>query len=121
MALFRYQRELAINHRDLSTFICIDDKHRIEIGEPGYPVAAAERGQVIVSQTETFAVGDHDFTRFSLIPSVGLQVDIPEMLEGSWYMYTGQVFVGLKDAVFEVFYHRVPENTEKTFDVIHCT
>lgn len=63
-------------------------------------MAAAERGrQVIVSQTETFAVADHDFTRFSLIPSVVLQVDIPETFDGSWY--SGQVLVGLKDAVFE--------------------
>jgi hypothetical protein len=29
-ALFRYQRELAVKYRDLSTFICIDDKHRIK-------------------------------------------------------------------------------------------
>lgn len=63
-------------------FICIDDKLRIKVGEPGYPVAAVERGrQVIVSNTETFAVGDHDFTRFSIIPSVVLQVDIPEKFE----------------------------------------
>lgn len=54
---------------------------------------------MIVAQSETFAVGDHDFTRFSLIPSVVLEVDIPETFEGSWY--TGEVFVGLKDAVFE--------------------
>lgn len=46
-----------------------------------------------------FAVGGHDFTCFSLIPSVVLEVDIPETFEGSWY--TGEVFVGLKDAVFE--------------------
>ena len=65
--------------------------NRIKIGEPGYPVAAAERGrQVIVSQTKTFAVGDHHFTQFSLIPSVILQVEIPESFEGSWY--SGQVF-----------------------------
>ena len=99
-ALFRYQRELAVKYRDLSTFICIDDKHRIKIGEPGYPVAAAERGrQVIVSENETFAVGDHDFTKFSITPSVVLDVEIPDKFEGSWY--TGQVFVGLKDAVFQ--------------------
>ena len=56
-ALFRYQCELAVKYRELSTFICINDKHRIKIGEPGYPVAAVERGrQVIVSQTETFVV-----------------------------------------------------------------
>ena len=99
-ALFRYQRELAVKYRDLSTFICIDDKHRIKVGEPGYPVAAVERGrQVIVSQTETFVVADHDFTRFSVIPSVVLHVDIPDTFEGSWYQ--GKVLVGLKDAVFQ--------------------
>ena len=61
-SLFRYQCEMAVKYRDLSSFICIDDKHRIKVGEPGYPVAAAGRGQqVIVPQTETFVVGDHDF------------------------------------------------------------
>ena len=30
----------------------MDDKHRCKVGEPGYPVAAVERGrQVIVSKT----------------------------------------------------------------------
>jgi hypothetical protein len=96
-ALFRYQRELAVKYRDLSSFICIDDKHRIKVGEPGYPVAAVERGrQVIVSQTETFVVGDHDFTRFSIIPSVVLQVNIPDKFEGSWYQ--GKVSVALKSS-----------------------
>lgn len=72
----------------------------MKIGEPGYPVAAAERGrQVIVSNTDTFVVGDHDYTRFSIIPSVALEVEIPDAFEGSWY--TGQVFVGLKDAVYQ--------------------
>ena len=95
-----YQRELAVKFRDNSTFVCLDDKHRVKIGEPGYPVAAAERGrQVVVSSTDTFAVGDHDFTRFSVIPSVVLEVTIPDTFEGSWY--TGQVFVGIKDAVYQ--------------------
>ena len=99
-ALFRYQRELAVKYRSYSVFISIDDKHRIKIGEPGYPVAAVERGrQVIVSQSQIFAVGDHDFTKFSLIPSVALQIDIPEKFEGSWYR--GKVLIGLKDAVFQ--------------------
>ena len=70
------------------------------MGEPGYPVAAAERGcQVIVSFQNTFAVGDHDFCKFSFIPSVTILVDIPERIECSWY--SGQVFVGIKDAAFE--------------------
>lgn len=70
------------------------------MGELGFPVAAVERGrEVIVSMNETFVVGDHDFTRFLLIPSVVLVVNIPNSFEGSWY--SGQVHVGFKDAVFK--------------------
>ena len=45
-ALFRYMREYDIAHKNLSLFVCLDDKHRIKGGEPGYPVAAAERGKM---------------------------------------------------------------------------
>ena len=56
--------------RDLSHFVCMDDKHRVKIGEPGVPVAAAGRGrQVLVSSSQSFQVCDHDFTRFSAIPT----------------------------------------------------
>ena len=58
----------ALKFRSESLLICLDDKHRIKCGEPGFPVAAAERGwRVIVSLNEEFQVGDHDFTRFSII------------------------------------------------------
>ena len=78
-------QEYAIKVRDM----CIDDKHRVKVGEP---ISAVERGrEVIVSLNDTFAVGDHDFTKFSIIPSVALLINIPETMEGSWY--TGQVFV----------------------------
>ena len=67
---------------DFSQFIRMD-KHRVKIGEPGTPVAAAEREhQVLVSTAQSFEVCDHDFTRFSLIH-----------IDGSWY--EGQVHVGL--------------------------
>ena len=36
---------------------------------------------------------------FSIIPSVALQVEIPEKFEGSWYH--GKVLVGIKDAVYQ--------------------
>ena len=63
-------------------------------------VAAAERGcRVLVARKESLMVADHDFTTFSIVSSVLLVVDIPDEISGSWY--TGQVFVGLKDAVFE--------------------
>ena len=86
--------------RSYSVFVCLDDKHRSKIGEPGFPVAAAERGRrVIGSRNASFEVGDHDFTCFSLVPLVAFVIDIPESIEDLWC--TGQVFVGLKDAAFE--------------------
>ena len=99
-ALFRYLRKYSIRLQDISRFVCIDDKHRIKVGEPGLPIAAVERDkEVIVSLNETYTVGDHDFAKFSFIASVSLLIDIPETIMGSWYR--GQVFVGIKDAIFE--------------------
>lgn len=49
----------------------VDDKHNVQVGEPGCPVACAERGRrVPVREDEVFEVSDHDFTKFGLIPSV---------------------------------------------------
>ena len=62
--------------------------------EPNYPVAATERGRrVLVRKNETYEVADHDFTKFNMIPSVTLAVDIPADVTGSWY--SGTVLVGL--------------------------
>ena len=82
------------------TFASLDDKHHCKVGEPGHPVAAVERGKsVLVSLNRLFSVSDHDFTRFSLIPSVALIVDIPNSPDESFHR--GQVFVGLKDLALE--------------------
>ena len=85
-ACFRYMREYSIVLREFCSFVCLDDKHKIKIGEPNYPVAAAERGRrVPVRLDEYLTVGDHDFTKFSLIPSVVFIIDIPEKISDSWY------------------------------------
>ena len=85
-ALFRYLREFAVQFRSLSKLVCLDDKHRMKIGEPGFPVVAAERGRrVLVKVGASFEVGNHDFTKFSMIPSVVLQNQIPEDVTSSWY------------------------------------
>ena len=99
-AVFRYEKEFCVKFREHTKFVCEDDKHTIKVGEPGFPVAAAERGKrVIVGLNETLQVGDHDFTKFSLSPSVSLDVDIPECIDGSFYH--GQVHIGLKENAFE--------------------
>ena len=99
-AIFRYMRDFAICFRNSVLFISMDDKHRIKIGEPNLPLAAAECGRrVLVSCDSTFEVGDHDFAKFSIIPSVTFIIKIPEELDGSWY--EGEVHVGFKDAILE--------------------
>ena len=50
------------------------------MGEPGNPLAAAERGR-----WATFEVSDHDFSKFIVITSVTLLVDLPTDISGSWY------------------------------------
>lgn len=71
-ALFRYQREVAVRFKDhTGVFFSLDDKHCVKVGEPGLPVAVVERGRrVLVGHDSAFQVGNHDFTRISVIPSV---------------------------------------------------
>ncbi|PKY62938.1 hypothetical protein RhiirA4_490414, partial [Rhizophagus irregularis] len=99
-ALFRYLKELAVMLSGFCWLVFLDDKHRCKVGEPGFPVAAIDRGKsVLVSQEESFVVADHDFTKTGLIPSVTMLCDIPSDMEGSFYR--GQVNIGLKDPIFE--------------------
>ena len=99
-ALYRYLREFTILYHDYSTLVSMDDKHVVKVGEPGYPVAGIERGkQVLVAPGKKFAVGDHDFTKFSMSPSVSFLIDIPENITDSFY--SGRVFVGLKENAFQ--------------------
>ena len=99
--LFRYEREYALLVKDHAIFACIDDKHWIKVGEPDAPVASAERGrQVIVHSGTSLESSDHDFTTFSIIPSVVLLCEIPPEISGSWY--DGEVKVMLKEGAFEL-------------------
>ena len=97
-------------------FFCMDDKHRVKVGEPNYPVAAAKGGRrVLVHLNQTFQVGDHDFTKFSQILFVGLSVDIPTDVAESWY--AGDIIIGLKEGVFEPWSpHR---HMAELLDIIH--
>lgn len=61
VALFQYLREYALKFNGESLLICQDDTHLPKTGEPGFPVAAAERDRrVVVSLHEEVQVADHD-------------------------------------------------------------
>ena len=90
--------------------VSADAKCKVSVGEPGFPIASVSRGkQVVVGKNETFKVGDHDFSRVSLIPDAMLFHSIPDRNEeathspeecnkatgGKWY--TGKVYYCVKD------------------------
>ena len=96
----RYEREFCVKFREHATSVSQDDKHTINVGERGYPVAAIDRSKaVLVDLNEKMVIGDHDFTKFTLTSSVNFLIDTPETIEGSFYC--GKVFIGLKDSTFE--------------------
>lgn len=69
--VFHYQCEYAVRVRHHCQFVCLDDQHSVKVGEYNFPVAAAECGQqVLMAAGSLFMVGDHDFTKFNIIPSV---------------------------------------------------
>ena len=92
-AIFRYLKEFCVKYKNNTSLVCMDDKHTMKIGEPNFPIAAIERGKrVLVAKGTKLAVGDHDFAKLSMIPSVILSVNIPDFVEDSWYR--GQAHVG---------------------------
>ena len=48
--IYKYLQSMAVELRDISSFICTDDKHKIPIGEPGYPLSALPRGRRVLLQ-----------------------------------------------------------------------
>ena len=60
-----------------------DDKHFINVGEAGLPIASLKRGRCVTvnvtdpAESHPTAI-DHDFCRFHVTPSVTLVPAIPE-------------------------------------------
>lgn len=81
----------------------MDDKYYCKVGELGYFVVVVDRGKcVVVVEDKVFVVFDYDFIKFSVVLSVIMLVDIFEFIEEGLF-YRGQVYVGVKDLVFEFF------------------
>ncbi|XP_033730726.1 uncharacterized protein LOC117320173 [Pecten maximus] len=100
--LFRYLKEFCVRYRGCTTFICLDDKAVVPVGEPGVPISTGVRGhnKVMAPATDVSLVAaDHDFHIAGLVPSVTLVTDIPKNPNDSFFQ--GHVYVTTKDKVFE--------------------
>lgn len=75
-AIFKYMRQYAMEFKDLVTFLCVDDKSKVDFGEPGQAVSSGVRGKKsIVAVNSMLSALDHDQgTKGSLTPSVCLYV-----------------------------------------------
>jgi hypothetical protein len=64
-----------------------------------YPVAATQRDKPVIQQvTKEVLALDHSFIKAAVVPSLLLDIEIPDSVDSSWY--GGQVIVTLKDKVF---------------------
>ena len=98
--LFRYKKEFTMKYKRYVDFSVMYDKHTCKVGEPGLPVVADEQGkEVILSKNQLLQVADHHFTKFSVSPSVTMEINIPDDIEGSFY--EGQIHVGVKEICFQ--------------------
>ena len=50
---------------------------KTKVGEPHCPLAVAKHSRKVLGGGATFEVSDHDFLKFSIVPSASLFVDIP--------------------------------------------
>lgn len=101
LALFRMQREMATELRDHSTFVCLDDKAKIPVGEPNSPMSTGvhQRPSIVAGSIRPLALDHDQASRGSLTPSVVLHCDIPT--SGPASFYKGQLHVLVKDSVLE--------------------
>ena len=112
-AIYNFIKQRAMKDRLNATFFSSDAKCKISVGEPDFPLASVSIGKkVIVGVNESFQVGDHDYSKMSIIPDACLVHEIPESSEepldyevttqenskrNSWF--SGQVFYGFKSMV----------------------
>ena len=87
--------------KDHASFICLDDKTIIPVGEPGAPVSTGVRShhQGMTIAGKGLLCLDHDYHVGGIVPSVCFLVDIPEHRGESFY--NGEVHVTVKEKVFQ--------------------
>ncbi|CAG2197878.1 unnamed protein product [Mytilus edulis] len=89
-------------NRKYSTFVCLDDKAIVPVGEPGVPISTGVRGHNKVlapADGPKLVATDHDFHLGGLVPSVAFVSDIPKNSNDSFF--NGHIYVTTKDKVFQ--------------------
>ena len=96
-AVFKYTREYAVQFKEEVIFVCVDDKSKVDFGEPWQVVQTGVRAKKsIVPTSLTLSALEHDVqSKGSITPSVCLSVKISEDIAGSFY--NGQVTVSFKE------------------------
>lgn len=101
-AQLKYLKEFVVKFRSNVCLVMEDDKHYINVGEPGLPLASLGRGRRVMvtgpAESRPTAL-DHDFCRLHVTLSVTLVPTIPEVSSESFYQ--GQVYVAVKDSIFQ--------------------
>ena len=73
--------------------VSTDDKNKIKVGEPNYPISAVTRGKVLVAHGQSLQASDHDFSKISLVPTVVLIHEIPNSIDESFYRRIPYVYL----------------------------
>ena len=99
-ALFRYMREMAIQHKENCLFVSCNDKAKVDYGEPGTALSTGVRvKKSLVSINSTLGALDHEVTQKGNVTSaVSLLRKVPDSIDELFYR--GTPIVTLKDSVF---------------------
>lgn len=89
-----------VQNRANCLLLCMDDKAKVAVGNPGTPEAATTHNRrALTTNSITLESSDHNYHSVNLTPSVTLICDTPTSASSSFY--AGQVWVGVKDSIFE--------------------
>ena len=101
-ALLQYARHFAVRFYEYVSYLSVDDKATVPVGEPDCPISTGVRGHnqsLVPLNGPTLLALDHDFHVHGIVPSVAFFVDIPENPKDSFF--NGQAFVTNKYKVTE--------------------
>ena len=94
--------KFCVKFKQFTTFVCLDYKAIVPVGEPGCPISTGVRGHNRVlapASGPQLVATDHDFHLAGIVPSVALVTTIPIYCNDS--LFQGNIFVTTKDKVFK--------------------